>query len=176
MVRFQPPLPNDFTGLVNASPFFCLIDGLWQKITDCYGLLRTIYGQLSVRASVIVRNRPFPSVDKECVFSILSFCFLYFSAYFRHKPSKNHFFYSQFIVANNLDQLKRLWVIDCELVRYLSGTCRVSLWGEFFRSGNKQITVLQLVGLAKQEVAEKLLKGVTSSGLSFFSLFLRYFQ
>ena len=41
----------------------------------------------------------------------------------------------------------------------LSGTCRVSLWGELFRSGNDQITVLQLVGFAQQEVAEKLLKG-----------------
>ena len=37
-------------------------------------------------------------------------------------------------------------------------TCGVSLWGEFFRSGNNQITVLQLVGFAKQEVAEKLFK------------------
>ena len=56
-----------------------------------YWLLRIIYGQLSVRVSVIVRNRPFPSVDKECVFSIPSFCFLYFSASFCHKPSKNLF-------------------------------------------------------------------------------------
>ena len=36
---------------------------------------------------------------------------------------------------------------------------RFSLWGELFRSRNDQITVLQLVGFAQQEVAEKLLKG-----------------
>ena len=34
---------------------------------------------------------------------------------------RQHFFYRQFIVSNNLDQLKRLRVINCELVRYLSG-------------------------------------------------------
>ena len=37
-------------------------------VTDCYGLLRTIYGQLSGRASVIVRNRPLPSVKVRSVF------------------------------------------------------------------------------------------------------------
>ena len=40
----------------------------------------------------------------------------------------------------------------------LRGTCGVSLWGELFRSGNDQITVLQLVGFAQQEVTEELLQ------------------
>ena len=40
----------------------------------------------------------------------------------------------------------------------MSGTCRVGLWGELFRSGNDQKTVLQLVGFAQQEVTEELLQ------------------
>ena len=35
---------------------------------------------------------------------------------------------------------------------------RFSLCGELFRSGNDQITVLQLVGFAQQEVTEELLQ------------------
>ena len=44
----------------------------------------------------------------------------------------------------------------------MGATCRVlvrvSLCGELFRSGNDQITVLQLVGFAQQEVTEELLQ------------------
>ena len=71
----------------------------------------------------------------------------------------HQFFYRELIIANSFYDLAHGNIIRDQLVGYLSGTCRVSLWGEFFRSGNNQITVLQLVGFAQQEVAEKLLKG-----------------
>ena len=41
---------------------------------------------------------------------------------------------------------------------YLPRTCGVSLWGELFRGGNNQITVLQFVGFAQQKIAEELLQ------------------
>ena len=65
------------------------------------------------------------------------------------------FFYRELIIANSFYDLAHGNIIRDQLVGYLSGTCRVSLWGEFFRSGNNQITVLQLVGFAQQEVAEE---------------------
>ena len=59
-------------------------------VTKDYWLLRTSTDNLRTAVCQGVRNRPFPSVDKECVFSIPSFCFLYFSVYFCHKPTKKH--------------------------------------------------------------------------------------
>ena len=70
-----------------------------------------------------------------------------------------HLFHCQFIIPQSFYQLKYSGIISRELVRYLSGQLvRFSLWGKLFRSRNDQITVLQLVGFAKQEVTEELLQ------------------
>ena len=62
------------------------------------------------------------------------------------------------IIADRQYELLTGGIFRNQLVGYLWGTCGVSLWGELFRSGNNQITVLQLVGFAQQEVAEELLQ------------------